>query len=581
MTVRIFALSLLCMFAFACSSEITRTQLTFQINAGPSVRTSIETLRVTVRSSNAGDKTENFAEADLKNWPVEIVVLPIEGNESTDDVTLIVSAFGSGGSVLAEQTARAAFKPERNVSVPVALGADAANPGPELDGGTPRNDARVPPERDTGSEPPTPGEEDASEPDPETCASEGTKIECDDGNPCNGEESCKPQSSNANKDGCVPSDSPIMCSKDMTCDRATGECSTCLKKPDGDGDGVDSISCGGLDCNDNDNNVAPGKPELCNNRDDDCDGTRDGPKADAACLPSAPRGGTASCLSGVCVGACNDKTYQIVGGVCVPPPAECPAANPCLPGSCSAGSPSYICTCPQGYRAGRGMTRCAPVGIATRTLGFEKSCADVDIPSTASEFIPIVTDQFAACGVNSITGGAQMVPPTLVRPLPMSTTVIAGLTSPTVLEVPHGMSTTSATTRAELAIGFSQLATEVAFNILDVDNLPGLTITLRSGMEVITPPAPVLTAGTQTVAFKYLAPAKPVDLVVITYTPALATELEPLDRLFIDDLSHRIGGCGDKVIEGVETCDDGNAVQCDGCDNACAMSGTTPSSCGL
>jgi cysteine-rich repeat protein len=580
MTIRNFVLSLLCMLAFACSSEITRTQLTFQINAGPSVRTSIDTLRVTVRSSSAGDKTENFGKGEL-NWPVEIVVLPLAGNDSTDDVTLLVTAFGSGGSVLAEQTARAAFKPERNTSVPVALGADAVNPAPELDAGTSRNDARVEPGRDTGSEPPAP-EEDASEPPPrETCASQGTKIKCDDGNPCNGEESCKPESSSANKDGCVPSDEPVTCSKDMTCDSATGECSTCLKKPDGDGDGVDSITCGGLDCNDNDGTVAPGKPEQCNNRDDDCDGTRDGAKADADCLPSAPVGGTASCVSGACVGACNDKTYQVVGGVCVPPPVQCPAANPCSPGRCAAGSPSYTCLCPEGYRAGLGMTRCAPVGIPTRTLGFEKSCTDVDIPSTTGELIPLVANQFAACGVNSITGGTQMVQPTLVRPLPMSTTVIAGLTSPTALEVPHGMSTASATTTAELSINLSQPASELAFNILDVDNLPGLKVTLRAGVEVVPPPALALTAGTETVVFKYLNPAKPVDLVVITYTPGLATALEPVDRLFIDDLSHRIGGCGDKVLEGTEACDDGNAEQCDGCDNACALSGTTAAACGL
>nr|NIS36380.1 hypothetical protein [Actinomycetota bacterium]NIU22321.1 hypothetical protein [Actinomycetota bacterium]NIU70909.1 hypothetical protein [Actinomycetota bacterium]NIV58889.1 hypothetical protein [Actinomycetota bacterium]NIV90466.1 hypothetical protein [Actinomycetota bacterium] len=44
---------------------------------------------------------------------------------------------------------------------------------------------------------------------------------------------------------------------------------------DDDRDGVPDVSCGGTDCDDQDPFAAPGFPELCNERDDDCDGMVD------------------------------------------------------------------------------------------------------------------------------------------------------------------------------------------------------------------------------------------------------------------------------------------------------------------
>ena len=73
----------------------------------------------------------------------------------------------------------------------------------------------------------------------------------------------------AGADGCVSG--TAQCAE-TACDEATDSCD-CGDASDNDGDGVDSVACGGSDCDDDDGNRYPGNAELCDaeGHDEDCD----------------------------------------------------------------------------------------------------------------------------------------------------------------------------------------------------------------------------------------------------------------------------------------------------------------------
>ena len=104
--------------------------------------------------------------------------------------------------------------------------------------------------------------------------------QCDDGIFCNGAERCDPTSDDADLQGCVYLAAP--CLSGQTCDEDSARCLTdCDLDGDADDDGVPSMDCGGLDCDDSDPDRYPGATELCDSEhvDEDCDpstvGSRD------------------------------------------------------------------------------------------------------------------------------------------------------------------------------------------------------------------------------------------------------------------------------------------------------------------
>jgi hypothetical protein len=106
---------------------------------------------------------------------------------------------------------------------------------------------------------------------------------CQDGVACNGEEQCQLD------EGCQTGPRPdcrdtSACTID-TCDEARGGCVHDPRDLDGDTFTTMDYDCGGDDCNDSDESIHPGVPEVCDDiRDNDCDTLAD--FADETCRPA-------------------------------------------------------------------------------------------------------------------------------------------------------------------------------------------------------------------------------------------------------------------------------------------------------
>lgn len=93
--------------------------------------------------------------------------------------------------------------------------------------------------------------------------------DCDDRRYCNGVERCEPSNASADARGCIVGVSP--CPPGENCNEAAKQCDVlCV---DNDGDGHQSVRCGGDDCDDSDANRYPGNVEVWDaaNHDEDCD----------------------------------------------------------------------------------------------------------------------------------------------------------------------------------------------------------------------------------------------------------------------------------------------------------------------
>jgi hypothetical protein len=103
------------------------------------------------------------------------------------------------------------------------------------------------------------------------CAHAPVNARCDDQRFCTGTETCNPAT------GCVSGTTPSCDDmNDTTTDRCDLGIDRCLNAPiDADGDGDPPVSAGGHDCDDNDPTVSSLAREVCNMRDDNCNGMVD------------------------------------------------------------------------------------------------------------------------------------------------------------------------------------------------------------------------------------------------------------------------------------------------------------------
>lgn len=117
---------------------------------------------------------------------------------------------------------------------------------------------------------------------PEDDAGPGMDAAADAGEPCARDldcagtfcrpQRCLPGDPTSDGRGCAPATTP--CRAEETCDEASRACvpGACTGEPDADGDGHDSIACGGGDCADDDPTRFPDNGEICDaeGHDEDC-----------------------------------------------------------------------------------------------------------------------------------------------------------------------------------------------------------------------------------------------------------------------------------------------------------------------
>ena len=137
------------------------------------------------------------------------------------------------------------------------------------------------------------------------------------------------------------------CKTNIACDPVSSQCT--WKPLDKDGDGHAPIVCGGGDCNDGDAAILPNAAELCDGKDNDCDGLTD-------------NGATCDGLYACTNGACACPAVHACGGECVDKssnPSHCgDCFHPCSSGASCVGG---VCQC----AAGSTMCGATCVNLAT------------------------------------------------------------------------------------------------------------------------------------------------------------------------------------------------------------------------
>lgn len=151
---------------------------------------------------------------------------------------------------------------------------------------------------------------------------------------------------------------PVDVGADALTDRAVAADVNCRnpREADRDGDGQESIACGGMDCNDDDPLVGPNAAEFCDGIDQNCDGNADGPLPDGGIDTASARW----CESRIGSGSPGPNTRCVLPGAT---PATCALTDGGACVLCSAGH----CMCP--------AVSVPTCFVCSRDLGAPRDCA--------------------------------------------------------------------------------------------------------------------------------------------------------------------------------------------------------------
>jgi alpha-tubulin suppressor-like RCC1 family protein len=196
--------------------------------------------------------------------------------------------------------------------------------------------------------------------------------DCDDGTFCNGRERCMP-GPGADASGCRTGNPP--CATGQTCEEAEPRCVTmCPLGDDADGDGEIARECGGPDCDDSDVTRYSTAAETCDGDDEDCDPTTFGARdADADGFDS-----DACCNGTLCGRDCDDGAGGVHPGV----PEVCNGRDDDCDGAMDEGALRYFFPDTDGDgwgdRGAMPTPACAPsTGLVENTLDCDDTTSSV------------------------------------------------------------------------------------------------------------------------------------------------------------------------------------------------------------
>jgi hypothetical protein len=215
-------------------------------------------------------------------------------------------------------------------------------------------------------------------------------LPCPAGQVCTSDAGCAAAPTCSTTQQCVDFWKNDGCKTSIACEPTTATCS--FKVLDNDGDGHFPIVCGGDDCDDSTAAAGPGQLEVCDGKDNDCNG---GVDDGAMCT-----GSFMTCQVGTC--ACDPAHVCPGNSACIDfevDPYNCGScAHVCTLGSACAGGTCAACPANQIECGGKcrdstsDRENCGGCGV---------TCAGTCVGSQCTQFVDVVAGPYFTCAVLS------------------------------------------------------------------------------------------------------------------------------------------------------------------------------------